>query len=328
MPDAPLIALPLLVAGFALLLFGGDLLVTGASAFARRFGLSELVIGLTVVAFGTSMPELVVSVTASATGENAISIGNVVGSNICNIGLILGVCALIRPIFAAKATVWKEIPFLLAASLVFTIMANDTLLGDGKAFPILSRGDGLVLLVFFGFFLYYAVQMIRAGTPGAEPEMAAPAPVSTTGALVRVGAGLGLLLAGGQLVVVSAVDLAAAMGMSERVIGLTVVAIGTSLPELAASAMAAYRKNADIALGNIVGSNIFNTLFILGVSATVAPLPFPQGSNADVFVMFGFTLLLLGMMFAGKVRFQLQRVEGVVLLAGYGAYLGWLLLVR
>ena len=324
MPDATLIAIPLLILGFALLIFGGDLLVAGASALAKRFGMSELVVGLTVVAFGTSMPELVVSVTASATGENAISIGNVVGSNICNIALILGVSALIRPVFAAKGTVWKEIPFLLVACLVFTIMANDTLFGDGKEFPMLSRGDGLVLLVFFGFFLYYIVQVIRSGpAEPSQPETSSPRS-RLIPSLLRIGIGLVLLMVGGQLVVSSAVDIAAAIGMSERVIGLTVVAIGTSLPELAASAMAAYRKQADIALGNIVGSNIFNTLLILGVSATVAPIPFPEGSNLDVAVMMAVTTALLIVCFAGRVRYQIQRIEGAALITTYAAYIGWI----
>ena len=328
MPDTALLAIPLLVLGFACLLFGGDMLVAGASALARRMGLSELVVGLTVVAFGTSMPEMVVSVTASAGGENAISIGNVVGSNICNIALILGVCALIRPVLAAHGTVWKEIPFLLVASVVFTIMASDTLFGQDETVALLSRGDGLILLVFFALFLYYIVRVIRAGAPEAAPDPGAPSPIATPGALLRTGGGLLLLLVGGQVVVSNAVNLAGALGVSDRVIGLTIVAIGTSLPELAASAMAAYRGNAGIALGNIVGSNIFNTLLILGVSATVAPLPFPPGSNADAAVMLGFTALLFAMAFTGRLPYQIQRLEGVVLLAGYGAYLAWLLLAR
>lgn len=322
MPDATLIAIPLLILGFVLLIAGGDTLVTGASALARRFGMSELVVGLTVVAFGTSAPEMVVSVTASATGENAISIGNVVGSNICNIALILGICALIRPVFAAKATVWKEIPFLMAASVVFVLMASNWTRDDGGAAAILSRADGVGLLIGFGLFLAYIVLVVRAGS--AAPPADSPSPAPLTGSVLRVAVGLVFLIAGGNLVVTSAVDLAAAIGMSERVIGLTVVAIGTSLPELAASGMAAYRKKADIALGNIVGSNIFNTLLILGASAAISPMPVPAGSSVDLAVMMVVTLLLLVFMFTGRGPHQLQRVEGAAFIVIYAAYIGWL----
>lgn len=327
MPGEILIAVPLILVGFGLLLFGGELLVAGASTLARRLGVSELVVGLTVVAFGTSMPELVVSVTASATGENAVSIGNVVGSNICNIGLILGLAAVLRPVFASPGTVWKEIPFLLVASVTFAIMASDIARSGTPHAKVLSRGDGLVLLVLFSLFLYYMAQAIRHTPPDAtEANAHQRQPARAAPPLVRVVTGLLFLILGGQLVVTSAVDLAAAAGVSERIIGLTIIATGTSLPELSATLVAAYRKNAEIALGTIVGSNIFNTLFILGVSATVAPLPVASSFIADAAVMLGLTLALFTFMFTGRGPWQVQRAEGAILILGYLAYLGWLTL--
>jgi cation:H+ antiporter len=313
-----LLQVVLLIVGFALLLKGGDWLVDGASGMARRLGISDLVIGLTVVSFGTSAPELVVSLMASLKGSTEITIGNVIGSNIANVLLILGVSALIYPLLAASSTVWKEIPFMLLASVVLTIMANDMIIDGAPA--ILTRSDGLILLSFFAIFLYYIARVIAQGPAEAIPHHE-PKPMGK--ALLLIGVGLAMLVGGGHLVVTSAVFIATAFGISETLIGLTVVAIGTSLPELATSAIAAWKKNADIAVGNVVGSNIFNVLLVLGISSTVSPLPFEQSANADVAVMLVATLMLFAAMLWGRPRYVIQRGEGAIFLLAYVAYLAW-----
>jgi cation:H+ antiporter len=315
----------LLVVGLLLLFKGGDWVVAGASALARRYGIRDIVIGLTIVAFATSMPEMVVSVLASAKGNAVLSVANVIGSNIANILLILGVAAVIYPLFAGHGTVWKEIPFVLLASVVLAIMANDRAI-SGDASNLITRGDGLLLLALFSVFLYYIGQLIAQGlpeadaAPGPEAEPRSPALAATL-----LAAGLVMLVLGGHWVVEGAVAVAAFFGMSEKVIGLTLVAVGTSLPELATSAVAAYRKNAAIAVGNVVGSNIFNILWILGVSSVVRPLEVAAGSNTDILVMFVAAVLLFVAMFTGRPRHQIQRFEGFGFLTLYVAYVGWLI---
>ena len=306
------------VGGFVLLVKGADWLVNGASALARAVGVSDLVIGLTVVAFGTSTPELVVSVFAAMRGSADLSIGNIVGSNICNIFLILGLSSVICPLFAARGTVWKEIPFMLLAAGALLVACNDALL-DGMASSSISRADGVLFLLFFAIFLVYIAQVVtevRAVAKAVRPRLAA----KSAGLLV---AGLVMLFVGARWVVGGAVELARFFGISESLVGLTVVALGTSLPELATSAVAAYRKNSEIAVGNIVGSNIFNVLLILGVSALVTPLPCRPGLNADLAAMATASLLLFAAMFLGKPRHQVQRVEGAVFLILYAGYVVW-----
>jgi len=233
----------------------------------------------------------------------------------------LGISAMIYPLFAARGTVWKEIPFTLLAALALCVLANDTAL-NGASGSTLTRGDGLVLLLFFAVFLVYVFQIVQnmRGTekePGLEQARMLPQVFWTI-------LGLILLVAGGNFVVDSAVKIAAGMGISQRLIGLTIVAVGTSLPELATSAVAAYRKNADIAVGNIVGSNIFNIFFILGLSSLVAPLPLAPGMGIDLMVMVAATVLLFIVMFLGRPRHQIQRVEGGVFVLLYAGYVAWL----
>lgn len=314
--------LVLLIAGFVLLVKGAGWLVDSASAFARAVRVSDLVIGLTIVAFGTSMPELSVSFIAGLKGSPALSIANVVGSNICNILLILGVSALIFPLSAASATVWKEIPFMLLAAVVLIVQSNDQLI-DQASRSALTRADGVVMLLFFVLFLVYIAQVIGAGRASTPAPAAAPARVGK--GLVWMGVGFVMLIVGGNLIVDSAVEIARRMGISESLIGLTIVAFGTSLPELATSATAAYKGNADIAVGNIVGSNIFNTLLILGMSSLALPLPCTPAGNIDLAVMLAATILLFLAMFLGKPRHQIQRSEGAVFLGTYVAYLAFLL---
>jgi len=310
------------VLGFVLLIKGADWLVTGASAMARRFKVSDLVIGLTVVAFGTSTPELFVNIVASAGGNTEIAVGNVLGSNISNVLLILGISAIIHPLSVSKGTVWKEIPFSLLAVIVLGLMANDQLIDDAGS-SRLTRIDGLVLLAFFLIFLYYSFSIATA-IEGLDDHVA----VKTSGiakSLLLVIAGLIGLTLGGKWIVDGAVTLAKSFGMSESLVGLTIVAVGTSLPELATSAMAAYKKNVEIAVGNVVGSNIFNIFFVLGISATIKPLPFQAKNNLDIGVVLVSSLLLLLSMFTGKKRL-LDRWEGIVFLFLYGGYIAFLII--
>lgn len=312
----------LLAGGFFLLLRGADWLVAGSSAVARRWGVSDLVVGLTVVAFGTSTPELVVNLVAAAQGHTDVAVGNILGSNTFNILFILGVSALIRPLEVVGATVWKEIPLGLLAAALVGVMASDRWL-DAAASDTLSRVDGLVLLAFFGIFLVYILEAARRGPPPGESAHAGS--LSPGRAWLQVALGLALLVGGGRAAVAGAVDLAARLGLSEALIALTIVSAGTSLPELATSAVAAWRGNSAIAVGNVVGSNIFNVFLILGTSAAIRPLPFAPERGADVLVTCAASLFLFLAAFTGG-RGRIDRWEGGVFVAAYAAYLGYLIL--
>jgi cation:H+ antiporter len=316
-----MLTLLLFVIGFILLIKGADLLVEGASSIARRLKISDLVIGLTIVAFGTSTPELFVNIAASLKGNTDIAIGNVLGSNISNIFLILGTSSIIYPLRVTRGTVWKEIPFSLLAVIVLAVLANDVLI-DGRAFSTLSRIDGLVFISFFIIFIYYTFGIAQK-IEGMEDHVSSKHHgFSRAILMVIVGfAGLGF---GGQWIVNGAVYLATRFGMSESLVGLTIVAVGTSLPELATSAVAAYKKNVEIAVGNVVGSNIFNVFFVLGISSTVKPLPFSSKNNMDIAVVILASLLLFITMFTGK-RQSLDRWEGIVFIVLYGVYIGYLI---
>ena len=281
----------LFVAGFFVLIKGADILVEGSSSLARRFNVSDLVIGLTVVAFGTSTPELFVNVIASIKGNVDIAIGNVLGSNISNIFLILGISSLIYPLKVTEGTVWKEIPFSLLAIIALAIMVNGAFINN-ETQNVLSRSDGLLLLLFFAIFIYYSCS-IAASVDGMD-EHVPSSEYSLFRSTIMVIIGLVCLIFGGKWIVDGAVTLAVTLGMNENLIGLTILAIGTSLPELATSAAAASKKKVDIAVGNIVGSNIFNILLVLGISSVVKPLPFSNSSNIDIgAVIFASFLLFL-----------------------------------
>ena len=260
----------LFIVGLILLVIGSNWLVDGASSLARRFNISDLVIGLTIVAFGTSSPELVVNLVASFNGNTDIAIGNVVGSNIFNILLILGISAMITPVVVKSTTTWKEIPFSILAVFVMALMANDILL-DGDPKSGISRIDGMVLLCFFLIFLAYtfALAKHKNHTPETNEKT-----ISLRKSIVFIILGLLGLFFGGKFLVDGAIDIARIFGLSEQVIGLTVVAAGTSMPELFTSVIAAIKKNSDIAIGNVVGSNIFNIFLILGLSASIRPIPY------------------------------------------------------
>lgn len=304
----------LMAVGFVFVIKGADFLVSSASSLARRVGVSDLVIGLTAVAFGTSLPELFVNVTASLKGTSDIALGNIVGSNIANILLILGVSGVIFPLVVGRSTVWKEIPLSLLAAVLLGLLVNDRLIDSGGA-DVLSRIDGLVLLSFFVVFIYYSVG-IAMQTPVFETQ----APGWTLGrVLLMMGLGLAGLIIGGKWVVQGAVQLALALGISQRVIGLTVVAVGTSLPELATSAVAAFRKKPELAIGNVVGSNIFNIFFILGISAVIRPIDIGLGANRDIGAVILASILLFAFMFTGK-RHKLDRWEAALFVAAYIGY--------
>jgi len=314
----------LLVIGFILLIKGANLLVDGASSVGKKLNISDLVIGLTIVAFGTSSPELFVNIFASIKGNTDIAIGNVLGSNIANIFLILGVSAIIFPLAVGKGTVWKEIPLSLLAALLLGVMANDRLI-DKSDNSALTRIDGLVFLAFFIIFMYYSFGIAKRidGIDGHLPQKEYGLLKSS----LLIVAGLACLVVGGNWIVDSAVQIASRLGVSQSLIGLTVVAVGTSLPELATSAVAAYKKNAEIAVGNVIGSNIFNIFFVLGLSSIIKPLPFNPNSNVDIGAVILASLLLFLWMFTGKKR-SLDRWEGIIFLILYGGYITFLVFKR
>lgn len=311
----------LLIIGFILLIKGADWLVDGASGLAKSFGISDLVIGLTIVSFGTSAPELIVSLLSAFSHSTDLAVGNVIGSNICNILLILGITSVIYPLTVKKGTVWKEIPLMLVATLAVAFLLNDVLI-DRSSFSTLSRTDGLTLLLFFAIFLYYTYGISRVS--GSNKEEESVKKLSTAKATLFIFVGLTSLAIGGNLIVDNATRIALTFGLSQALIGLTIVAVGTSLPELATSVIAALKKNADIAVGNVVGSNIFNILFVLAVTSSIYPIPFNKSMNLDVSVMLFSSLLLFIAMFVGKKR-KLERWQGALFILLYISYTGILI---
>ncbi len=305
-----------LALGFLILIKGADWLVDGSAALAKRLKVSDLMIGLTVVAFGTSAPELFVNIFAVIKSNPEIAIGNIVGSNIANVLLILGLSACIFPLKVTRSTVWKEIPFSILAAVMVFVLGLDILI-DRSGVNILSRTDGIALIMFFVIFLYYVIGMSKQG--GFEDEGLSLKPWGVGKSFLWISIGLVLLIAGAQLIVKNAVDIALRFGVSQSMIGLTIVAVGTSLPELATSVAAALKKNADIAVGNVVGSNIFNVFFILGLSAILRPLPVTARVTGDLAVMIVSGALLFVFMFTGG-RKTLDRWEGVVFVIGYLVY--------
>lgn len=307
----------LLIVGFAFLIKGADWLVDGASALAKKNKISDLAIGLTIVAFGTSAPELVVNVFANLEGHQGIIFGNIIGSNNFNLFAILGIAGLISPLIVQSSTVWKEIPLSLFAVVVLFFLTNE-ILSDGP--EVLSRMDGVILLILFLSFLYYVYRQFKNDPTEHKIETK---PFTTGKIWLFIILGLTGLIVGGNLVVTNAVSMAKAMGVSETVIGLTIVAAGTSLPELATSVVAAVKKNNDIAVGNVIGSNIFNIFFILGVTSLIRPVSYELVFNDDLFFLSIGTIFLFLCMFVGK-RQVLQRWQAAVLLitfVGYTIYL-------
>jgi cation:H+ antiporter len=314
-----------LTLGLALLMLGGEMVVRGASGLARALAVSPMVIGLTVVAFGTSAPELAVNLIAAWTDRGDISFGNIIGSNMANIGLIVGVTALMRPILVTGVVIAREIPMMLLASAAVIAMALDGAL-DQSTSDVLSRSDGISLLLLFLVFLYYTIgDFVRTRANGGESPPVEGMIGETQTRLPREAAitalGLAALIGGADFTVDAASSIARILGVPEVVIGLTVLAVGTSLPELVASLMAALRGQAELAVGNIIGSNIFNLLLVAGLTALVRPIPVPPGGQLDLLMMALLSLMLFAVSMSSERR--IVRGESLVLLGGYLAYIVW-----
>ncbi len=314
-----MLAYILFIAGFVFLVYGANWLVDGAAPIAKKHNISHVVTGMTIVALGTSAPELVVNLVASFRGTADVAFGNILGSNISNIFLILGISALIFPLAVNKNTFLKEIPFALLGAVLIGILANDLLLGDGTS--IVRRSDGLVLMIFFGLFMVYAIGIAKKKDLIEVPAIK-EFPLGM--ALIMILAGMLALVAGGRWIVQGAVEIAGRFGMSEAVISLTIVALGTSLPELATCVVAALKRNADMVIGNILGSNIFNVFFVLGVSAVIKPLPFNKTLNFDILGGI-LAVVILWLFILSSRQKTLKRWHGGVLLAFYVAYITILL---
>ncbi len=326
-----------LVAGIALLIGGGDFLVRGASSLARRLNVKTLVVGLTVVAFGTSAPELAVTLHAVLAGSGEVSFGNIIGSNAANVGLILGFACLLRPIHIRPSIVNREVPMMLVATCAVFVMAHDQWLGSAveparsdlsvAIWNGIDRADGILLLLLFGIFCYYMVNEVvqqwdtDAYLTSLPVEKPSEELLTLPWSLIYLIGGLAALIIGGRMTVNGAVGIAEILEVPSEVIAFTIVAIGTSLPELAASLMAIRRGHPDLIVGNVVGSNLFNLLLVLSATAVVGPIGVPGGGFNDLWVMGGLSLILFPLVVSGQNR--ISRWEGGFLLIIYLAYLAW-----
>lgn len=306
----------ILVLGFVGLIWGAEKLVDGASSIAIKFKIPLIVIGLTIVAFGTSAPELVVNIFAAINGNSDIALGNIVGSNIFNIAGILGVSAIIYPITVKSNSTWIEIPLALLAAITVFVVSNDIFF-DGVSSSFISRTDGIMLLLFFVIFMAYNFQLSK--NPNSEILVETKVYTKLKSILFVI-LGLALLIVGGRTIVYSAVNIAEMLGLSQRLIALTVVSIGTSLPELATALVAAKKKKDDLVIGNIIGSNIFNTFFILGCSGVITPLKVLPASQMDLIYNIILSFAVLFFVFLGRGR-KISRIEGLVLFFSYIVYL-------
>lgn len=310
----------LLFAGFIVLIKGADFMVSGASSLAKKMKVSALIIGLTIVAFGTSAPELTVNVINSYNGRNEAIFGNVIGSNIFNLLFIVGVTGIIYPLLVKRNSVRYEVPISLLAIVVLWILVNDTLLW-GATENVLSLWDALILLLFFLFFMVYVYWSMQQETDQDDEIKQYSVAISC----VMIVAGIGMLVGGGYLVTEHAVAIAQKFGLSDKLIGLTILAVGTSLPELATCIVAAYKKSTDIAIGNVIGSNIFNIFFITSISGLISPVDFPVVLNEDLYVLVGSTLVLMISMFT-LGRNKVDRKEAIIFLALYFGYTCYLII--
>ncbi len=310
----------LLLTGFAALIYGANQLVNGASSLAKRMNISDIVIGLTIVAFGTSAPELFVNTLAAINKNTELVLGNVIGSNLFNVLVILGITAMIAPLKVKKSTTWIEIPLSLLAAISVWLVANDVLINRVDRNTIL-RSDGILLLLFFAIFMGYNLAVAKKEEQEENLNLSS---ISLPKAIFFTFFGLALLIVGGNLIVDNAVLIAQKLGLSERVIALTIVSVGTSLPELATSIVAVRKGNVDLAIGNVVGSNIFNSFLILGVSAIISPVQVTANAQPDLSLNIVAGLLLFVFVFMGKGR-VISRIEGLILLSIYISYIFWLL---
>ncbi len=306
----------LLLGGFVALVYGADKLVDASASFAKKLNIPSIVIGLTIVSFGTSAPEFVVNLFASLENNSDIVLGNILGSNISNMLLILGASAVIYPLTVKKQTTWIEIPLSAMAAIAVFLLASDLLI-DKATVSAITRIDGLILLLFFLVFIAYNISLTIKSKNEEDIETKDYSILIST--LLIIG-GLTLLAAGGKAIVYAATNLAETFGISQRIIGIIIVGIGTSLPELATSIVAARNKKTDIAIGNIVGSNIFNTFFVLGTSATISSVQVSSAAMYDIYVNILCSMLLFGLLFIGKSH-TLSRKEGIVMLGLFVAYI-------
>ncbi|WP_271400581.1 calcium/sodium antiporter [Salinicoccus roseus] len=312
----------LLVIGFVLLIKGADYFVEGASNIAVKLNVSPLLVGLTIVALGTSSPEATVAILAALEGSPGVVLGNVIGSNIVNITVVVGLTALIAPLTVQSETVRKEIPFAMLAAIVLMILMADVAL-QGVGANIINRGDGIIILLFFSVFLYYVFEMARKNRSSTVEKVDADTGESWLKNILFTIGGLAAIIIGGEMVVSSATEIALSLGMSEALVGLTIVAIGTSLPEIMTSVTAALKGKGDMAIGNVVGSNIFNIFFVTGTASTVAPIAAESKLFFDGWVMVGLTVLLL---IFSRTHFKIGRREGAVLLLAYITYLVYIII--
>ncbi|WP_164214419.1 calcium/sodium antiporter [Virgibacillus sp. YIM 98842] len=311
----------LLVIGFVLLIKGADYFVDGSSNIAGLLQVPSILIGLTIVAFGTSSPEATVSIIAALEGSADVALGNIVGSNIFNLTLVVGAAAILYPLTVQSETTKKEIPFTLLASGVLLVLISDIFL-QGLSENSISRSDGIILLLFLSIFMYYIIETAmssRSNGSNANP----PNDVKWGKSILITILGLAAIIFGGQMVVTNGTEIAYALGMSETLVGLTIIAIGTSLPELVTSITAALKKESEIALGNIVGSNIFNILFVLGASSVITPLSVNNKIFADVYMMIILTILLL---IFSRTNYRIGKREGIMLVLSYVIYMIFIIL--
>lgn len=308
----------ILILGFLLLIKGADFFVDGSSSIAKKFKIPPMVIGLTLVAFGTSAPELAVSIDAALALSNGLVFGNVIGSNIANTLLILGLSAAITPISISKKTIFKEMPFLIVSTIAMVVMAMDKLIDNSR--NLLSRVDGMILLLLFVIYFFSMIEMI-VNNKEKDSEEVESMPLLKSSVLTVFG--LIAIVMGADLTVTSAVSIAALFGLSETLIGLTVVAVGTSLPELITSVVAAKKGENDIAIGNIIGSNVFNILLVLGVSASINPIIISSRNYIDLVILIIATVTTMLIMFTGS---KISKWEGRLMYLAYFGYIAYLVL--
>ncbi len=306
----------LFIVGFILLVKGAEWLVDGSASLARRYKISEMTIGLTIVSIGTSAPELIVNIIASINGNSDIAIGNIFGSNIANVLLILGITAVIYPIPIRKNTIRTDIPFVLVATLLVGFLANAHIFKATQSLFI-SRSDGIILLVFFGVFMSYVFQMSKNNPPKFDPINEKTVGIS----ILLIIIGVSCLFFGGKWVVEGAVQIARLLNLSESFIGLTIVAIGTSLPELVTSIIAARKHNVDIAVGNVIGSNVFNLLWVIGISALIRPLEFDWSNNFDILIMLFSSTIIVFVIYFDKKKYHISRWVGGAFVFMYLIYI-------
>ncbi|MCR1848688.1 calcium/sodium antiporter [Paeniclostridium sordellii] len=311
----------LLIIGFIILIKSADFFVNGASSIAKALRIPTIIIGLTIVAFGTSAPEAAVSVTAALKGNNDIAIANVVGSNIFNLLAVIGIASMIKPVKVQKTTILKEFPFILLSSLVLLILSHDTKF-QGYSNNELTKSDGLMLLALFSIFMYYLLEMAITSKEDMQVEQGSKKAAIPKSLMISLLGIIGIIF-GGQVVVDSASNIALSIGMSENLVGLTIVSIGTSLPELVTSVVAAKKGESDIAMGNVVGSNIFNILFVLGISAFINPISVHPIVFVDMFIMF--IISIIAYIFATTKR-EVNKFEGLLMVLIYISYMVFIII--